>query len=135
MFADIGGDATNGGQLNVSIDVAPPPIEVSLTVNAAGKVNPKTGEATISGTIACSRTADFGEVDVTIRQSIGRFTIHGFGFAAPECGPTPTDWFASVVGENGKFGPGRASAEASAFACDASSCGDDSIVTSVRLRK
>jgi hypothetical protein len=135
MFADIDGDATNGGALDVLIDVAPPPIEVSLTVNANGKVNPKTGEATISGTITCSRTADFGEVDVTLRQPIGRFTVHGFGFAGPACEPTPTDWVASVVGDNGKFGAGKATAEVAAFACDASSCGDASVTASVRLRR
>jgi hypothetical protein len=135
MFADIDGDATNGGALQVLIDVAPPPIEVSLTVNANGKVNPKTGEATISGTITCSRTADFGEVDVTLRQPIGRFTVHGFGFAGPACEPTPTDWIASVVGDNGKFSAGKATAEVSAFGCDATSCGDTSVTASVRLRK
>jgi hypothetical protein len=135
MFADIDGDATNGGQLHVAIDVAPPPIEISLTVDAAGKVNPKTGEATISGTISCSRTADFGEVDLSLRQPIGRFTVHGFGFASPACEPTPTNWFALVVGDNGKFAAGKATADVSAFACDAVSCADASVAASVRLRK
>jgi hypothetical protein len=135
MFADVDGDATNGGQLHVSIDVAPPPIEVSLTVDPNGKVNPKTGEATISGTISCSRTADFGEVDVNLREPLGRFTIHGFGFDSLACEPTPTQWFASIAGDNGKFGAGKATAEVSAFACDATSCDDDSVVAGVRLRK
>jgi len=135
MFADIDGDATNGGQLDVSIDVAPPPLEVSLTVNSAGKVNPKTGEATISGTISCTRMADFSDVSVSLRQPIGRFAIRGFGFDSPACDTTSTDWFASVVGENGKFGPGKATADVSAFACDATSCGEAFVVASVRLRK
>ena len=135
MFADIDGDATNGGALHVAIDVAPPPLEVSLTVNSTGKVNQKTGEATISGTITCSRTADFSEIDVSLRQAIGRFTIHGFGADGPECGPTPTNWFVSIAGDNGKFGAGKATADVSAFACDASSCGDASVLASVRLRK
>lgn len=135
MFADIEDDKINGGQLHVVIDVAPPPLEVSLTVDAAGKVNPKTGEATISGSLTCSRTADFGEVDVNLRQAIGRFTIHGSGLAAPTCGPTPTTWWVSVTGDNGRFGPGKAAADVSAFACDATSCGDASVSASVRLRK
>jgi hypothetical protein len=135
MFADIDGNATNGGQLHVTIDVAPPPLEVSLTVDASGKVNPKTGEATIRGTLTCSRTADFGEVDLTLRESVGRFTIHGSGFASSSCDTTPTAWFVSVVGDNGKFGLGRATADVSAFACDATSCGDASALVSVRLRK
>ena len=49
MFADIDGGA-NGGQLEVSLDVAPPPIEVNLTVDGTGKVNSKSGEAMVGGT-------------------------------------------------------------------------------------
>jgi hypothetical protein len=135
MFADIDGDATNGGQLHVSIDVAPPAIEVSLTVDSTGKVNPKTGEATISGTISCNHPADSGDVEVNLHESLGRFTVHGFGFDSPACGPTPTAWFASVLGDNGKFGPGKATADVSAFACDAFTCDDASVAASVRLRK
>jgi hypothetical protein len=135
MFADIDGNATNGGQLHVGIDVAPPAIEVSLTVDSNGKVNPKTGEATISGTISCTHAADFGDVEVNLRESIGRFTVHGFGFDSPACGPTPTAWFASVAGDNGKFAAGKATADVSAFACDAFSCDDAFVSTSVRLRK
>lgn len=135
MFADIDGDATNGGQLHATIDVAPPPIEVSLTVNSAGKVNPKTGEATISGTVTCSHQADFADVEVTLRQTLGRFTIHGSGFDSPSCGTTATAWFASIAGDNGKFGAGKATADVSVFACDAFTCADDSASASVRLRK
>ena len=135
MFADIDGDATNGGQLHVTIDVAPPPIELSLAVNSIGKANTKTGEATISGTVTCSRAADFGDVEVSLRETLGRFTIHGSGFDSPSCGPTPTTWFATILGDNGTFGPGKATADVSAFACDAVSCADASATASVRLRK
>lgn len=135
MFADTDGDATNGGQLNVSIDVAPPPIEVSLTVDATGKVNPKTGEATISGTLTCDHPAESSDVEVNLRQPLGQFTIHGFGFDSPGCGPTPTAWFAAIVGDNGKFAPGKATADVSAFACDELTCDDASVTASVRLRK
>jgi hypothetical protein len=135
MFADIDGDGTNGGQLHASIDVAPPPIEVSVTVDGSGKVNPKTGEATIMGTISCSRAAEFADVEVSLRQPLGRFTVHGSAFDSPSCGPTPTSWFASVTGDNGKFAPGRATVDVTAFACDSFSCGDGSVSASVRLRK
>jgi hypothetical protein len=135
MFADADGDTTNGGQLHATIDVAPPPLEISLTVDPTGKVNQKTGEATISGTVSCNHAADSGDVEVSLRESLGRFTIHGFGVAGPSCGPTPTPWFATVVGDNGKFGPGKATADVSAFACDFIGCADASVTASVRLRK
>jgi hypothetical protein len=135
MFADIDGDATNGGQLQVSVDVAPPPLEISLTVNSTGKVNAKTGEATISGTVTCNHSADSADIEVSLREPLGRFTIHGFGTDGPSCGPTPTAWFASVVGDNGKFGAGKATADVTAFACDLIGCADASVTSNVRLRK
>jgi hypothetical protein len=134
MFADIDGDA-NGGQLNFSLDVAPPPIEVDVTVDGTAKVNAKTGEALVGGTITCSTQTSDAFVDVELRQPVGRFTIHGFGGAQAECGPTPTQWWASITGENGKFSAGKATVVANAFACDAFGCGDASLTASVRLRR
>jgi len=134
MFADIDG-GSNGGQLHVEIGLAPPPIEVQLTVDPSAKVNSKTGEATMSGTVTCSHDADFADVEITLREPIGRFTVHGSSFASPSCGPSATAWFASIVGDNGKFGPGRASADVSVFACDAFSCDDDAASVNLRLRK
>jgi Family of unknown function (DUF6299) len=134
MFADIDAGA-NGGQLDVTIDVAPPPIQVDLTVDPSGKVNTKTGEATVTGSITCSAATSDVFVDLNLRQSVGRFTIHGFGGAGAECGPTPTAWVATIVGDNGKFGPGKATADVSAFACDPFTCGDAFVSAAVRLRK
>jgi hypothetical protein len=135
MFADIDANATNGGQLHVSIDVAPPPIEISLAVDPVGKVNPQTGEAAITGTISCSTSAAFSEIQVNLRQAIGRFTVQGFGFASSPCEPSPTAWWVSVNADNGKFSPGRATVSVFAFACDSSSCDDESLSSSVRLRR
>lgn len=135
MFADIDGDATNGGQLHVSIDVAPPPIEIALTVDPVGKVNPQTGEAAATGTISCSQPADFSEIQVNLRQAIGRFTVQGFGFASSACEPSPTAWWVSVSGETGKFAPGRATVQVLAFACDTFSCDEESLSANLRLRR
>jgi hypothetical protein len=134
MFADIDGGA-NGGQLDVTIDVAPPPIDLTLAVDPVGKVNSKTGEATITGTVRCSAATSDASVDAELRDPVGRFTIHGFGGSGIECGTDPTPWSITIVGDNGRFGPGRATANVSAFACDAFSCADASVSTSVRLRK
>lgn len=134
MFADIDGGA-NGGQLDVTIEVAPPPIQVDLTVDPIGKVNSKTGEATLGGTITCSATTSDAFVDMELRQALGRFTIRGFGGTGIECGPAPTAWLATIVADNGRFGPGQATANVSAFACDAFSCDDAFVSTTVRLRR
>lgn len=134
MFADIDG-AANGGQLDVTLDVAPPPIELALTVDSSGKVNPKTGEATITGTVMCSTATSDAAVDAELREPMGRFTIRGFGGSGMACGPEPVAWSMVVVGDNGRFGPGRTTANVWAFACDAFSCADVFVTTSVRLGK
>jgi hypothetical protein len=135
MFADIDENATNGGHLAVSVDVAPPAIDVTLTVDPVGKVNPRTGEATITGTISCSSQPDFVDISVDLRQPVGRFTIHGFGFAGADCGTEPTSWLATITGDNGKFSAGRATASVDAFACDQFSCDEEFITANVRLRR
>jgi hypothetical protein len=124
----------NGGSLNIAFTFGPPPITVSVTVDS-GRVNTKTGEVTISGTVTCSSVADFADISVFVRQPLGRFTIHGSGFMGADCGPTPTDWIVSLTGENGKFSAGRATVTADAFACDPSSCDDDQVSSNLRLRK
>ncbi len=134
MFADIDG-AANGGQLDVTIDAAPPPIELTLAVDPNGKVNTKTGEATITGTVTCSTATSDAAVDAELREPLGRFTIRGFGGSGSECGPEPVAWTMTIVGDNGRFGPGRATANISAFACDQFSCDDVFVTTTVRLRK
>ena len=134
MFADADLNATNGGTLIADLSVAPPPIELTLTVDPTGKVN-KAGVATLTGTMTCSRDADFSDIQVTLRQPIGRFTIHGSGFADATCGPSGSPWFIQVSGDNGKFGSGKATADVFAEACDQFSCADASVSKSVRLRK
>lgn len=133
MFADVDGDVTNGGQLHVEIGPPPPAMDLTLTVDSVGKVDPKTGQAAITGTVTCTTSAVFANVSVSLRQPIGRFVIHGFGFDSPACGPTPTAWFASIVGDNGKFTGGHATAQVNAFACDPFSCDEAFVNATVRL--
>jgi hypothetical protein len=134
MFGDINPeDAINGGRLFATLDVAAPPIEMALSVDPRGVVT-KSGEATITGTLTCTTVASFAEVSITVRQSIGRFIIHGSTFGPAECGPAPTAWKLTVVGDNGRFAGGNATVDAQAFACDnKESCDDQFVTASVRL--
>jgi hypothetical protein len=113
------------------------PLVVSLTVDPEAALDAKTGLATVTGTIMCSQPAAFAEVDVRLSQAIGRFIIRGFGFAEPTCTPAPSAWSADVVADNGSFSGGRATVDASAFACAdvKSTCDDDFVSTTVRLRR
>jgi hypothetical protein len=132
MFADADGDELNGGELSVMLGVPPPPLEISLAVDPVGSIS-KSGIATIRGTLTCSEPADRAELWGWLRQSVGRFTIVGGGFAGASCGSEPTPWSLVLEGQDGRFAGGRATVEINAFACGASSCGEVFTIASVRL--
>lgn len=50
---------SNGGNLVLDLDVAPPPLEIELTIEAIGSFHP-TGIARIGGTVTCSVPAPLG---------------------------------------------------------------------------
>jgi hypothetical protein len=90
-----------GGQLVFSVDIAPPPLEIDLTLNRVGTVIPPKGAVTLEGTVSCSRPASVDLVGnasqradlVIIRASFGTFV---------SCeGETP--WSVTFIGENGRF--------------------------------
>lgn len=126
-----------GGTLEISIDIAPPPPTVEITVNRTGTFNRVSGSATISGTLTCTGNADFSEVDVQLTQNVGRFSISGSGtaFAAPPvCDGTAQPWSVEVFAFNGKFKGGRAVSVAFGFACNQFGCGFAEVDSVVKLR-
>lgn len=135
MFADADGDATNGGLLRATVDLAPPPIEMVVTVDPVAKLGAKGATALIRGTISCSRPADFTEVYLRLFQAVGRFTIHGSGFDSPSCGPDAAAWAVEVAAENGRFAGSKATLELQAFACDAVSCAEQLETFNLRFRR
>jgi hypothetical protein len=135
LFADVNDDGVNGGSLRADVRVAPPSLNVKLTVDASAAVHPKTGQARITGTVACDRQAEFAEVSVMLRLETGRFYTIGAGAASTACGPAPSAWAAIVSGENGRFVGGLATVQLTGFACDILSCNETSQAGSVRLRR
>ncbi|MGH2490345.1 MAG: DUF6299 family protein [Candidatus Limnocylindria bacterium] len=123
-----------GGTLRINVQEAPPPPQVSLTVDPVGGFD-SSGNATISGTVTCTGTADFGGINGNVTQTVGRFTINGFFFSSFTCDGTTQPWTATTQSSNGKFAGGPATVQAFAFACNVSGCGQDSVTQQVRLRK
>jgi hypothetical protein len=125
----------NGGSLNISFNAAPPPPTVDITLNKVGRVNAKTGVATISGTYTCSN-ADFIDAEIDASQRAGRVIISGFGafFDSGTCDGTSHDWSAQVFGDNGRFVGGKAMTVTFAFACGAFDCAEGFVEQTVRLR-
>jgi hypothetical protein len=129
--------AGSGGALAISIDVAPPPPTVEITVNPTGTFDKVTGSATVSGTFTCTGDALFSEIDVQLTQNVGRFSITGFGSVfnePPACDGTAQPWSVEVFGSNGKFKGGRAISVAFGFACNAFECGFAEVDSIVKLR-
>src|SRR5437867_2421071 len=127
----------NGGQLEISVSEAPPPPQVSVTIDPLGTFAPYTGNATVSGTYTCTGDADFVEIDGELRQPVGRFVITGFFFVdgGLPCDGGPDPWQATVTPDNGKYKGGRAMANLIIFACNQFQCGDDSTQATIRLRR
>lgn len=129
--ADGGG---NGGTLNITVAEIPPPPVVDVTVAATARFN-KSGSATITGTITCTGGADFGFIELQLRQRVGRFIISGFGSTEFVCDGTTQPWSVEVVADNGLFKGGRAASVTFAIACGIFSCGQDFEERIVQLRR
>jgi hypothetical protein len=133
-FDDQADGSGNGGTLNITIDTAPPPPTVDLTVDPIGHFT-SSGSAIISGTVTCVGIADFTSIDVELRQRVGRFVISGFGSTPFTCDGTTQPWSVEVFASNGLFKGGHAVSVTSAIACGAIDCGFDSEEATVRLRR
>ena len=132
---DQGDGAGNGGSLTISFSAAPPPPTIDFTVDPIGRVNTRTGVATISGTVSC-QDSDFVEIDVEAHQSVGRFVVRGFGssFEFGTCDGTSHAWSADIYPENGKFAGGKAITASFSFGCGAFDCNGGYVEQTVMLR-
>lgn len=135
VLDDQSDEAGNGGTLHISVDEAPPPPTIDVTVDPIGAFNPTTGSATISGTVVCSSDANFAFVDVQLRQQVGRFVVSGFGSIDVLCDGTAQPWALEVTGSNGLFKGGRAAAVTFAVACSEMGCSEDFEEQTVMLRR
>jgi hypothetical protein len=114
-------DSGPGGTLFLHADVAPPPLEIDLMVDRFGSVTPKTGVATVRGTISCTNNAAFfiaGELE----QRIGRVLLQGSFSTEGTCTAPSSSWSAEVTAFNGLYVGGRATVTADASACDEFTC-------------
>ena len=119
------GTPADGGTLVINVAEAPPPPELSLTVNPRGTFNAQTGGATISGTVTCTGEAEFSFIDVFVRQKVGRLFIDGYGFIEGfTCDGTTQAWSADITPFNGIFKGGRTVTVAFAVACGEFQCGE-----------
>jgi hypothetical protein len=108
-----------------------PPLRLDLAVASRGSVDARTGVATISGTVTCSRDISL-VVAGTLSQSLGkRAPITGFYSVPVECVAPSTSWSATVASGT-RFEPGSATVSARASGCEVV-CHAASATSSVRL--
>lgn len=82
-----------GGTLVFHAEVAPPALELDITVNATGVVDPKTGVARVSGTVRCNTESTIDSVGGSLQQRRGNKVIsQGFGVPSFACTPPLTSW-------------------------------------------
>lgn len=123
-----------GGQLAISVTEAVPPPKVSMVVNEVGRVNTKTGVATLSGTYTCEGEAEFTVLQGRLSQRQGDIHVVGnFVTENPQCGGT-FKWSAEVVPESGKFKRDLAATTALIAGCNRLGCNVYQTLDVVRLR-
>jgi hypothetical protein len=117
---------SGGGNLVFRVEES---VNLGLTINPTGSVDPKTGVATISGTVTCSEPVPV-DLNGPVQQRIGRTFLNGFFFNFFECdGVTP--WEVEVAAGDGLFVAGRLQVSARAFAIDRDFT---AVTTTVRLK-
>jgi hypothetical protein len=118
------------------------PVSAAVTINPTGLVNPKTGVATVSGTITCSgleaMTLDGMPGPGTLQQVFAHRVIISGTFNPPvtACTGAAIGWSSTLTGTNGLFGPGSAQAFATIQACSSITfeCAIASTNAAIRLK-
>jgi hypothetical protein len=121
VFGDGFLTAETGGNLNLVIDTAAAPPEVSLTIDPTGRAT-KDGGVWVSGTVQCSGGGDGAEVlflSGEISQRVGRVIASGFFDVSTSvpCDGVARPWSGYASPINATFSGGKATAISVAFAC------------------
>jgi hypothetical protein len=124
----------NGGTLEITVDTAPPPPTLDITVDPVGQFN-NDGSATVSGTVTCIGEAFDTFIEVDLRQRVGRLFISGFGSTSFSCDGTTQAWSVDVFADNGLFKGGRTASVTFGAACGALDCGADFEEATIKLRR
>jgi hypothetical protein len=108
------------------------PLAFGVNISGQGMVTSKTGVATVSGTVSCSR-AIHTTVSGTVKQLVAnKAYVSGTFSLQVDCTAPTTSWSATLTGDNGKFTSGSANVTVAANGCELS-CHSASAAATVRL--
>ncbi|XYI02337.1 hypothetical protein ACMHYB_22290 [Sorangium sp. So ce1128] len=106
-----------GGNLVFTMDFAPPPLDIELTIDGQGSFDPASGTAVVSGTVTCSRPISSVDIFGELLERAGHLAIRGFFSTNVPCdGETP--WSATAISDYAYFKGGQATVTATAQAFD-----------------
>jgi hypothetical protein len=127
-------NGTPGGNLVFTVQQGQAPADVTLTINPTGSVTPKTGIATVGGTITTTSLIYVYEVDVFAKQRSGRGNIIASAFVPINAEvDTSWDWSAQLQDPNGGlFVGGKANVSATLFYLDLGT-GEFQVVTTEQV--
>jgi hypothetical protein len=123
------------GNLVVNADVGGPPFTFDVSFSS-GSVEPKTGVATIKGTLVCSGP---GLVDIAgeLQERNGHTLVRGFFSVQVDCSQNMSTFTTTVTPSNAGYVPGKASiVDVSVSGCGANGCDSEfleGVVTTLKL--
>lgn len=122
-----GNVATGSFRVNVY-----PPLAFGVSINAQGIVTSKTGFATVSGTVSCSRPIHTTVSGIVKQLVANKAYVTGSFSVQVDCTAPTTSWNATLAGDTGKFTSGSANVTVGANGCELS-CHSATAAATVRL--
>lgn len=105
------------GRIRVETPQPLPPLDLRVSVDDHGTVDPRTGVATVRGTALCARTAAVTLVG-WVNQSLANRASGGAYEFQLECVAPSTAWYATMPPIIGQFTGGPAESHVNAYSCD-----------------
>lgn len=124
----------SGKRFVLSAKVGPPPLQIGLSLDPEGSLDPSTGVAIIHGKLTCSHPSVVG-IFGDMTQRTGRANVGGAVFTYVVC-DGDAEWSAEVSGTSVGFGGGSAhiTATASGYSQSTGEYADSSTSADVYLR-
>jgi hypothetical protein len=139
VFGDGTTPGVTSGTLDMTVDVAPPPPNVSMTIDGTGTAT-KQGGAWVSGTVTCDGGGDNGtvvEIDGNVTQRVGRLLISSVFFSGQSipCDGATYPWSGFAPPSNGLFSGGKAITATASLACSDFGCNSAFASATVKLNR
>jgi hypothetical protein len=133
LVFDYNEDPDPGGTLHLTIDTAPPPPIVTLSVDPRATLHVRENIVTLTGTYSCTDHPNLRYVYGTLQQRIGgrlvtgEFQTSGGLGGGLVCDGTAQPWYGDVQINDGQFVGGKAVVHATAVGCYLVFCGDATV--------